>query len=118
MGNQKIRLFFDENMPIGLAQQLRNRGTDVVTALDRQALGASDLSHLEWAKMYGYVVCSYDRDFTRIDSRGVSHGGIVFVPGDYRDYGTMLNFFLLFRDVYSLEQMKDTLIYLFPVHEL
>ena len=37
-----VKLYLDENVDVSVAAGLRRRGIDVVTALDRGKLGASD----------------------------------------------------------------------------
>ncbi|MCY3832569.1 MAG: DUF5615 family PIN-like protein [Chloroflexi bacterium] len=85
-----IRLFFDENMPVAVAKRLNKLGIDTVTTPALKRLGQSDPNQLDFARASGRVLCTYDKDYIRMASQGISHAGIVFIPGVYRDYGVLL----------------------------
>jgi predicted nuclease of predicted toxin-antitoxin system len=50
-----IRLYFDENVDLEVARQIRGRGVEVVTARDLGLLGDTDENHLNRAVQMGYV---------------------------------------------------------------
>ena len=57
----KIRLYLDEDaMAHRLAQELRMRGIDVVTALQEQMIERDDIDHLEFAAGQGRVLYSFN----------------------------------------------------------
>jgi hypothetical protein len=58
----------DENVPIAVAQVLRETGHDVVVAADVVAAGSPDHVVAAAALQDGRVLVSHDRDFRRIDS--------------------------------------------------
>ena len=74
----EIKLYLDENMDVEIAKQLRRRGINVVTVRDLGTLGDSDENHLNRANEMGYVLCTQDRDYLRLDAEGLPHAGIVF----------------------------------------
>lgn len=77
-----IRLYFDENVQIAVAEQMRARGVVVVTVRELGLLGDSDQNHLARAKSTGYVVCTYDDDFLRLASEGTEHAGTMYANGE------------------------------------
>lgn len=73
-----IRLYFDENVEVAVADQMRARGIEAVTVRDLNLLGDTDENHLARATRMGYVLCTYDADYPRMHAEGVQHSGIVF----------------------------------------
>lgn len=114
MAEEAIRFYFDENMPVAVAEKLNDWGIDTATARDRERLGFGDQSQLYFATMQGRVLCSYDKDYIEIVTRGVEHAGIVFIPGLYRDYGVLLRYFIELNRIYKAADMVNRLEYLSP----
>jgi predicted nuclease of predicted toxin-antitoxin system len=54
-----IRLYFDENVEVVVAEQMRARGIEAVTVRDLRLRGDTDTNHLERASRMGYVLCTY-----------------------------------------------------------
>lgn len=73
-----LRFYFDENMPVAIAEQLRLRNIEAITVRDLGTLGDEDINHLQRATEMGYVLCTFDADYIQIASSGVEHAGIVF----------------------------------------
>ena len=73
-----IRLYFDENVEVEVARQMRERGIEAVTVHDLGLLGDTDENQLARATRMGYVPCTYDADYLRMVTDGVEHSGIVF----------------------------------------
>jgi predicted nuclease of predicted toxin-antitoxin system len=76
-----LKFYLDENVDVSVAAGLRLRGIDVVTARDREKLGASDEEHLTHARAEGRIVVTHDiADFVRIHQQwvaaGTPHAGI------------------------------------------
>ncbi len=114
MAEQVIRFFFDENMPVEVAERLKELGIDTLTTRDLERLGQSDPNQLKFATAVGRVLCTYDKDYIRMANRGIEHAGIVFIPGAYRDYGVLLRYFIEFIKVYTAADMVNRLEYLSP----
>lgn len=114
LAKSDIRLFFDENMPVAVAKRLNELGIDTVTTPALKRIGQSDPNQLEFARASGRVLCTYDKDYIRMASRGINHAGIVFIPGVYRDYGVLLRYFIEFKRIYSPADMVNRLEYLSP----
>ena len=74
----QIRFYTDENVEGAVIDGLRRRGIDVMSAPDAGMMAKSDEEHLALAASLGRVVFTYDSDFLRLNSRGLSHTGIVY----------------------------------------
>ena len=114
MAEHAIRLFFDENMPVEVANQLNDLGIDTVTTRDLRRLGLGDPSQFEFATSDGRVICTYDKHYIEMAQRGLEHVGIVFIPGMHRDYGVLLRYFIELNRVYTAADMINRLEYLSP----
>jgi hypothetical protein len=77
----ELRFYLDENVPVAVAVQLAQRGVDVVTVRELNALGQSDRWHLRNATAGGRVLCTHDVDFIRLAMSGVEHNGIAIASG-------------------------------------
>lgn len=79
-----MKLYLDEMISPAVAVALRERGHDVVSAIERDALGASDAHHLALAIRERRALVTYDvRDFSLLGKAAAAsnrdHWGIVFV---------------------------------------
>ena len=75
---RQIRFYTDENVSRAVIDGLRRLGTDVLSTPEADMLGKSDEEHLELAIVEGRTLFTQDRDFLRLNRRGVQHAGIVF----------------------------------------
>ena len=112
MANQRTRFYLDENMPIELARQLRRRGIDAITVRDLDKLGDDDLSHLRRAAEQGRILCTYDKDYTRLAKQGVEHKGIVFISGKRRAIGVLVKCLEQMYLDYTSDGMQNKVEYL------
>ena len=112
MTDQRIRFYLDENMPVELAAQLRQRGIDAVTVRDLDKLGDDDLSHLRWAAEQGRILCTYDKDYTRLAKQGIEHNGIVFISGRRRAIGVLVKRLEWLYLTYTRDDMRNKVEYL------
>jgi predicted nuclease of predicted toxin-antitoxin system len=71
-----IRLYFDENVEVAVADQMRARGIEAVTVRDLNLLGDTDENHLVRATRMGYVLCTYDADYPRMHAEGVQQAAL------------------------------------------
>ena len=74
----KIRFYIDENVEVEVTPQLVQHGIVAVSAKTLGKLGDTDANHLLRATEMGYVLCTYDQDFLRMNAEGVEHAGIIF----------------------------------------
>ena len=107
-----LRFYFDENMPVVIALQLKRRGIEAVTVRDLGLLGDEDINHLKNATELGYVLCTYDADYVRLATEGIEHAGIVFGQQDKHSIGDWAENLSLMHAVYSAEEMQNRLEYL------
>ncbi len=80
-------LYLDENVPTDLAESLRQRGFDAVTAFEasRSQQGISDEDQLRFAADEGRAILTFNaKDFVLIAiswaSSGLDHSGIILSP--------------------------------------
>lgn len=80
-----MKLLLDENVNHAVAQQLRDRGHDVVAVTEHAALrGRADQDHFEWCRQECRAIVTYDRDdFLELDREyklaGKEHAGVVIL---------------------------------------
>ncbi len=60
----------------------------------------------------GYVVCTYDTDYLRLNAEGISHAGIVFAVKENTSLGDWVRKLELICRVYSAEDMQNQVEYL------
>ncbi|NDJ78913.1 MAG: hypothetical protein GYB65_21900 [Chloroflexi bacterium] len=106
------RFYLDENMPVAVADQLRRRGIEAVTARDVGTLGDTDETHLRRATEMGYILCTHDADFVALATEGMEHTGIVFGQQDQHGIGEWVKGLELIHTVYTAEEMLNNVEYL------
>lgn len=112
MSEQKIRFYFDENMPEAAAIQLTNQGIDVVTTQKAERCGTSDLDQLRFAASQGRVICSQDKDFLELAKTHPVHCGIAFIGFKSSEKGALVRGLRELHHNESAESMKNRLIYI------
>lgn len=77
-----LRYFFDEHMRIAIAEQLRERGIDVLTTVEagRANHRISDIDQLRFATQQGRVLVTEDSDYVAHSITQRPHAGIVYFP--------------------------------------
>jgi hypothetical protein len=110
--DSSIRLYFDENVEITVAEQMHVRGIQCVTVRDLNLLGAADESHLQRAADMGYVLCTYDTDYLRLHSEGFHHSGIVFARQRVTTIGDWVRGLELICNLMTADEMKNHIEYL------
>ena len=112
MSENKIRLYFDENMPEEAATQLTSYGIDVLTTQEAERCGADDLDQLYFAASLGRVICSHDKDFLELAKTDPVHCGIAFIGFKSKEIGALVR---ALRELYrneTAESMENRLVYL------
>lgn len=102
-----LRFYFDENVPVQVARQLRLRDIDAVTVRDLELLGEDDQNHLQNATQQGRVLCTYDPNFLQLAATGIEHAGSVFGQQDIHYIGHWVNWLTLMHAVYTSEEMSN-----------
>lgn len=103
--------YTDEHVARAVIRGLRQRGVDVLTALEVNKLGAEDDEHLVFALAEGRVVFTQDEDFLRLASAGNAHAGIVYAP-QHTPIGELINGLMLIYRVLRSEEMAGNIEYL------
>jgi predicted nuclease of predicted toxin-antitoxin system len=107
----RLRCYLDENVPLGVAHQLRTRGIEVVTARDLGLRGVSDNDHLANATRMGHVLCTYDTDFIELARDGIEHAGIVLGQPEDHHIGEWVRWLELMHAVYEADEMLNVVEY-------
>ena len=102
-----IRFYLDENVQVVIADQVRLRGIDVVTARDLGTLADSDLNHLARATQMSCVLCTHDDDYLQLAASGVPHTGMVIGRQAKHTVGDWVRGLMLIHAVYDADEMKS-----------
>ncbi len=86
----EVRFQLDEHVARAVAQALRRRGIEVVTAVEAGLVGAPDAEHLSRAHAEGRVFVTHDRDFLRLHQHGQQHSGIAYCRQGRRTVGQIV----------------------------
>lgn len=101
---QKIKFTTDEHVARAVANGLRQRGVEALTASEAGMLAASDEEHLERARSEGRVIFTQDDDFLRLHASGREHSGIVYAPQGM-SIGEIIRGLMLIYQVLEAEEM-------------
>jgi hypothetical protein len=77
-------------MPSAIADQLRRRGIDILTADEALLRGAADTAYFTYSRETGRVLVSYDRHFARLHNLQTGHAGVVYFPSGNRSVGEVV----------------------------
>lgn len=72
-----LRFYLDENLPVVIAEQLKQRGIEAFTARELGTLGDEDTNHLKRATEMNCILCTFDTDYIQLATHIVEHGGII-----------------------------------------
>ncbi|RIK39149.1 MAG: hypothetical protein DCC58_15740 [Chloroflexi bacterium] len=103
---------FDEQFHTAVAEGLRRRGIDVVTATEAGLRSASDNEVIAHALTAGRVLVTHDDDFTAFHHQGVAHAGIAYCAPHRRSIGQLVEALVLIHEVMEAEEMVGRLEYL------
>ncbi len=85
-GSLMLKLYMDENIDRTIAQQLQQKGIDVLRCQEAGMLGATDDDHLILATAQGRTILTGDEDFLILDAEyrtsGKQHAGIAYIAPD------------------------------------
>ena len=112
LSEQKIRFYFDENMPVEAARQLNEHGIDTLTAKDVKRLGLGDPVQLQYAIDTGRTICTYDKHFVDLAKLGIEHCGIAYFRGKIGDIGRIVRALRHLHKCKTSESMKYRVAYL------
>ena len=82
-----IQFFLDQHIPSAVAQGLRQRGVDILTAQEAGRCGLPDADQLQFATSQERVLVSFDSDFLALDAGGAKHAGVAWCPASKYSIG-------------------------------
>jgi predicted nuclease of predicted toxin-antitoxin system len=99
--------YFDEHMNRAVADALKERGYEIIMAVDVDVVGKDDDSHLAYATQYNLVTITFDHPFAGRTLSRTDHPGMVCLAYSIReDIGRMIEVLAEFADLYDAQ--KDT----------
>ncbi len=107
-----IRYYFDQHYPGPVAQELRRRGLDVLTAQEAGRCGFSDADQLDYARLHERVLVTFDPDYLALHGSGTPHAGIAWCPATKYGIGQLIQLLELLHDVFDRDAMKNRVEYL------
>ena len=107
MERSRIRFQLDEHVSHAIAQALRRRGIDVVTATESGTVSMPDDQLLARCLIEERVLVTNDKHFLGLNERGAPHAGIVFSAHGARSIGELVAFLTLVADVLSTDEMMN-----------
>jgi len=108
----KLRFYLDENMDPEIAEQLRRRGIDALSARDASLLRVSDGVQLRYAAAHGRLLCTKDSDFANPANWVVKHDGIAYFPDRSVSIGYAVEALRELHRNETAESMENRLVYL------
>ena len=110
-----IHLYFDEDVSVGIVENLRTRGFDVLSARDANALGRSDDEQMLYAVSQRRAVVTHNRvDFEKQHKKflenGMNHYGVIVAKR--RKDADVVDKLLTLLDAVTAEEMKNQLRYI------
>jgi predicted nuclease of predicted toxin-antitoxin system len=109
---EPIRFFFDQHIPAAVANALRQRGVDVLTAQDAARCGLPDTEQLVFATSQERVVVTFDTDYLALDASGLQHAGIAWCPATKYSIGQLIQALLVLHGVLDRAAMLNHVEYL------
>ncbi len=113
-----IKLYLDEDITPLLARALRDRGYDVISALEIGNIELKDEDHLEYAVWEGRTLFTYNiRDFAKLHKKwqlkNKTHNGIIIsYQFSINEFGELLRRILKLLYIWSPEKIKNQLLFL------
>jgi Domain of unknown function (DUF5615) len=107
-----LRYFFDQHYPRPVAQGLRRRGIDVLTAQEARRCGSPDADQLAFATAQDRVMVTFDPDYLALHGSGVAHAGIAWCPATKYLLGELIQMLVLLHRVLDRDQMRNRVEYL------
>jgi len=102
----RIGFHLDEHVPHTVAEALRRRGIDVLTAGEAGLLGMSDTEHLARALAAGRVFVTHDSDFLRLHQQH-PHAGIAYCAQGTRTIGQLVTGLVLIHELLTPAEMAN-----------
>ena len=107
-----IQFYFDQHFPHAVANGLRQRGADVLTAQDVGRCGFADADQLQYAAQENRVLVTFDPDYLALNASGVQHTGIAWCEATKYSTGQLIQALLLVHRVLTPAEMCNHVEYL------
>lgn len=101
-----IKFYCDEHVDLAIANALRKRGVDVLTAQEAGMLGVPDERHLQLAISQDRAIFTQDTDFLRLHKTGIAHHGIIYTHQN-TPIGRIVQGLLLIYQAMTEEEMEN-----------
>ncbi len=112
MGDQRLKFYLDEQMPVVIAKELRRRKIEATTVKELQLRGRTDESHLGRG-CYRFSSLYDGRRLRRTGkNRFSTHGIVIGVRKDRKAIGTWVRFLVWMHETYSQDDMQNRVEYL------
>jgi predicted nuclease of predicted toxin-antitoxin system len=106
-----LAFLLDQHVRIEIAQGLRRRGIDVITALEDGSARFDDAALLERATIQNRILVTQDQDFLRITSHWQATGrpfaGVIFAIRQDVDIGGTIEYLELAASVLTFDDMRN-----------
>lgn len=106
----QVKLYLDEDVPIGVEIALKSRGYDVVSTREMNNLGATDIGQLEFAATVGRCIVTRNvKDFIFLakiySQQHRDHYGIILTRKI--NVGVLVHLLAVFIDSKSTEEVRN-----------
>lgn len=92
-----------------IAEQLRNRGIDAISAQEVHQRAIGDPEQLRFATNAGRIICTEDSDYTELASTEMPHAGIAYFPNAYPGIGYAVKALEVLSIEETAENMQNSL---------
>jgi predicted nuclease of predicted toxin-antitoxin system len=103
----EIRYLLDENVDNAVADGLRRRGIDCLTAVEAGLRQAADDTYVLLAREQKRAIFTHDHDFLVLHQRGVPHEGIIYCPIQARSIGDQIRALVAIRFARTAAQIRN-----------
>jgi predicted nuclease of predicted toxin-antitoxin system len=101
-----MRFYFDEMMPRPVANELTQRGHEVVMAVDVEMEDKGDPEHLQFAAENNMVLVTEDRAFAGMAARQTEHKGVICWTGKQGAFGAIVRVLHEFAETHTAEEVQ------------
>ena len=102
----KLSFYLDESVHIAVANGLKRRGVDAISAKNAGNLGLSDEEQIKYTAKNNLVIVTHDTDFLSL-AKEREHKRIVFVHQKKYSIGDLIRNLKLLWDVAEQKNMKN-----------
>lgn len=106
-----MRLYTNESVPVAVAEGLKRRGVEALSARDVGNLGLTDEQQLAYAQALNMVLFTHDDDFLRIAHErlvsGQPHGGIIYVHQQKLGLGEIIRRLKVITELMNEEDLRN-----------